>query len=261
MFPLGPKEDAEGIVESLGNLLDSAPPRNDFISKWRPVLKKLFSPGKWDVMAFRVLITPFYLSRNVDSTWYGRFIIDRSIARPRPYIVLPSKDSATAEMSEAFRDEKRKKNRDGLIDIGALRLRSDEMKYTAWCTLFRQVSDTIKGAPGAARHHAMQAVLDSQFTRTKPSARVVKLVGLIKTIVNAGERFIIVTDRIWNAMVAMKVQFSYIALIERHVSQSRLVSSIALIERLPDRLGSSKWGHWLDNLYSLTSAAKKPETR
>jgi hypothetical protein len=72
----------------------------------------------------------------------------------------------------------------------------------------------------------MEAVLDTRFSRTRPSRRIQKLVALIKAITKAGEQFIIVTDHIWLALVAMKVQFSYIALIERHVSPSRF----------PDRL-------------------------
>jgi hypothetical protein len=128
MFPLGPKEDVEGIMRSLGGLFDTTDTSSQFARKCRLILEKLFSPGNWNVLAFRVTITPFYLSQNIGSTWYRNFIIKRSIARPCPYIVVPFQDATTTNLSNIFRTEKQKKNSDGLINIGALQLRSDEMK-------------------------------------------------------------------------------------------------------------------------------------
>ena len=218
MFPLGPKEDAAGIMMSLGGTLRPDSQNSKFDVKSRRIMEKLFSHGGWNVLAFRVMITPFHLSRNIDSTWYGKFIIDRTIARPRPIFLLPFDDPTTAHLASAFRNETRKKNRDGMIDIGALRLRSNEMKYNAWCPLWSPIASSIRGDSGSSRSHAMEEILNTKFPRTRPSGRIRKLVSLIKCIVNAGERFVIVTDRIWLALLAMKVRLHSITLMDRHVS-------------------------------------------
>ena len=64
----------------------------------------------------------------------------------------------------------------------------------------------------------MEEILNTKFLRTRPSGRIRKLVSLIKCIVNAGERFVIVTDRIWLALLAMKVRLHSITLMDRYVS-------------------------------------------
>jgi hypothetical protein len=101
MFPMGPEEDGRRILEHLGGSLS----KEDVSGKWEGNLKLAFrrllgleskkSPGYWDVLSFRILISQFYVRRTAESFWQGRWIVSKLFERPTPRIILPNKDAFT----------------------------------------------------------------------------------------------------------------------------------------------------------------------
>lgn len=101
MFPLGPEEDARGILEHLAGDLS-----NDVLpGKWPDDLRKAFKrllgidqPGprlECVVLAFRILISQFYLRRTISSSLDNQWVIDKTTARPVLHIVLSHPDAFT----------------------------------------------------------------------------------------------------------------------------------------------------------------------
>jgi len=116
LFPLGPRKDGKGLMSCLGRDWDR---KN---AKWtteeRVVLKKLFMHNDWDILAFRTLITPFYLRRDLNSQWFRKWIIPRVRVRPKPEIVDPQDYEFEQELTNAFRNSSiLKPGRDGLLNF------------------------------------------------------------------------------------------------------------------------------------------------
>lgn len=103
MFPLGPEEDARGILEHLaGGLSDDETAPGKWPDNLRKAFRRLLSvgqprgtPEQWDVLAFRILISQFYLRRTISSSLDNQWVIDKTTARPVPRIVLPHPDAFT----------------------------------------------------------------------------------------------------------------------------------------------------------------------
>ena len=206
-FPLGPKEDAYGI---LVNLAGGGPDRP--IAKWsdkqRVWLNNLFiKRGGWNVLSFRKLITPFYLCRNSKSKWDSKPIIPEEIVRPRPYILQPKPISADADLIKEFNSVKTAMNkRDGLVDLGTLRLRSDDMKLSAWTPPWRDIKESTTHMTAEQKKAVMESKIKNGLETLEPTGRMNRLVSIVKRIhFVEKERFIIVVDRIFLSLLAIYV--------------------------------------------------------
>jgi len=197
-FPLGPKEDGWQTLRSI-----AGDPRSQ-LHKWKDpqltlVTRLFIDPGHWDVLAYRKLVTPFYLCRNVDSTWKRRYIIPQTHKRPTPSILLPNDDAYEAELTKVF-DSTKKFRRDGLIDLSDFVTRSDELKLMAWCRLYKKV----KGLDQAEQ----ERVLSRELKSTPYTGRMKVLLKELKRCHRTGERFIICADRVFLVTLAVAVSLS-----------------------------------------------------
>lgn len=213
MFPLGPQEDAQGLLEHLGGDFTGTPTENtpkwdeDYIYAFRRLLE--INPqdrreGVWDVLAFRVLISQFYLRRTITSFWNGQWVIDKTAARPVPRIVLPNPD-AFAEL-----DNPRAQTKEVQQTRETLRnkmKRADQKRFLAWTQVYELIKDEYGEAAftGTKYHRQMEASIEKYVRRYRGSGRITKLIGLIKAHVEKGEKFIIVSDRIFLVLLAYHV--------------------------------------------------------
>ena len=206
-FPLGPKEDSYEILVNLaGGGLDK--PIAKWSQKQRPWLNNLFfKRGGWNVLSFRKLITPFYLCRNSKSQWNGKPIIPEHIVRPQPYILLPKPVSADADFIKEFNSVKPVTNkRDGLVDLGALRLRSDDIKLTAWTPLWRDIKESTMHMKAEQKKAVMESKIKNKLETLEPTGRMNRLVSIVKRVhFVEKEKFIIVADRIFLLLLAIYV--------------------------------------------------------
>ena len=198
-FPLGPKEDGWQTLRSI-----AGDPRSQN-HKWKEpqltlVTRLFIDPGHWDVLAYRKLVTPFYLCRNVASTWKGRHIIPQTHKRPTPSILLPNDDAYEAELTKVF-DSTKKFKRDGLIDLSDFVTRSDELKLMAWCRLYKKV----KGLDQAEQ----ERVLSRELKSTPFTGRMKVLQKQLKQCHRAGEGFIICADRVFLVTLAVAVSYLF----------------------------------------------------
>ena len=104
MFPLGPQDDARGILEHLGEGGEG--------------LSRHVNPGKWNcseqlfsdfwglikakILArigtrshFECLISQFYMRRTIPSSFENEWIMNQPSPRPVPRIILPRSDAFT----------------------------------------------------------------------------------------------------------------------------------------------------------------------
>jgi len=207
-FPLGLKEDS---YEILVNLAGGGPDKP--IAKWsqkqRAWLNNLFfKRGGWNVLSFRKLITPFYLCRHSKSQWNGKPIIPEYIVRPRPYILLPKPVSADADFIKEFNSIKPATNkRDGLVDLSALRLRSDDIKLTAWTPLWRDIKESTVHMKAEQKKAVMESKIKNELETLEPTGRMNRLVSIVKRVhFVEKEKFIIVADRIFLLLLAIYVR-------------------------------------------------------
>ena len=158
-------------------------------------------------MSFRKLITPFYLCRNSKSQWNGKPIIPEDIVRPRPYILLPKPVSADADFMKEFNSVKLATNkRDGLVDLGALRLRLDDIKLTAWTPLWRDIKESTMHMKAEQKKAVMESKIECKLETLEPTGRMNRLVSIVKRVhFVEKEKFIIVADRIFLLLLAIYV--------------------------------------------------------
>jgi hypothetical protein len=211
MFPLGPQEDAQGILEHLGG--DFTPTENtvkwheDYIDAFRRLLginSQDRRDGVWDVLAFRVLISQFYLRRTITSFYDGKWVIDKTAARPVPRIVLPYPDA----FSEV--DNPRAQTKDVQETRETLRnkmKRADQKRFLAWTKVYEVIKDNHGEAAftGTKHHRQLEEYIKKHVRRYRGSGRIRKFIGLVKAHVANGEKFIIVSDRIFLILLAYHV--------------------------------------------------------
>jgi len=147
MFPLGPEEDARGILEHLGG--DFASPENPvkWTDKHRTAFRRLLGinpqdhrDGVWDVLAFRILISQFYIRRTVSSFWKGQWVIDKTAARPLPRTVLPNPDAFSSLNNPRAQGKDVQQTRETLRNKMK---RADQKRFLAWSQVYEKIRDEI----------------------------------------------------------------------------------------------------------------------
>jgi hypothetical protein len=211
MLPLGPEEDARGILEHLGG--DFTAPANTV--KWsepyRTAFRRLLEinpqdhrDGVWDVLAFRVLISQFYLRRTVMSWYEGNWVISKTAARPVPRIVLPYPDAFSEVNNPRAQTKDVQQTRETLRNKMK---RADQKRFLAWTSVYEKIRDEIGEAAftGSKYHRHLERYIQTYVRRNRGSGRITKLIALIKAHVEKGEKFIIVSDRVFLVMLAYYV--------------------------------------------------------
>lgn len=209
MFPLGPSEDARGILEHLGGEFNATSPG---VSKWNRNFGKAFhrllqSKETFSVMAFRILISHFYLRRTLNSYWEGKWVVESKIARPEPVVVLPHPDDFSHSGKVTKVTESRKRTQQTLTEIMR---RADQRRFYAWTELYYEVQTKISetagtGTSSSRERKTIEAMMMDRLPFLRPSGRVKKLIGIIKAHRQRGDRFVIVSDRLFLLQLAYYV--------------------------------------------------------
>ena len=198
LFPLGPIQDGLDVLSTLGG-----PYHDPNFGRWKPEARLTLAllSESWDILVFRRLITPFYLCRTQTSTWQGRFIIDKVFSRPEVTVIDPEDEQYEQELLVNFRTLLIQK-RAGRVNMNDMRLRSDELKLLSWSQVYKE----WKEAKDNGRKGETELVFRDFLRKKPPTGRVKTLVQLVRTIrTQLKERFVIVTDRIFLAKLAVYV--------------------------------------------------------
>jgi len=137
--------------------------------------------SNWDVLAFRILISQFYLRRTISSSYENEWIIDRATARPVPRIILPHPDAFT----EVY--DPRSHSRHVLQIRETLRnkiMRADHKRFLAWSSVYEMIRDKFgEGAVTGAKYvKQMEQMVKEHLMKLKGSGRITKLIALLKLI-------------------------------------------------------------------------------
>ena len=204
-FPLGPGTDAEGVLIHCGGSFDENGRWGDKLAR---SFKRLVVPENWDVLAFRVLIAPFYLRRTRESTWNGKWVVDVQVARPVPWEILPKSDHCSEEAAKRkyFKRGNRKETWGKIIE------RVDKQRFLAWTSVYEEVDKEVVKLNGNSQcNKKIEEMIKRCIHYEKPSGRLERFVALIKEIIAIKERFIIVSDRLFLLSMAYYVlHFSFL---------------------------------------------------
>ena len=195
LFPLGPETDALGVLESLGGPLNEAGKWNNTL---RLALSRLLVRGDRDeklyhVLGLRILIAPFILRRTLQSTWDKEWIVKRTVARPLPEVLEPYPDNFSESEAKARYRMKNVKD----LSQNQLMERADRQRFFAWAPLYEEVMRLSAGLRPEARVGIMQKVIKKRLKKEKYSGRLRRFIALIKSCKKSGERFIVVSDRLF----------------------------------------------------------------
>ena len=204
-FPLGPGTDAEGVLIHCGGSFDENGRWGDKLAR---SFKRLVVPENWDVLAFRVLIAPFYLHCTRESTWNGKWVVDVQVARPVPWEILPKSDHCSEEAAKRkyFKRGNRKETWGKIIE------RADKQRFLAWTSVYEEVDEEVVKLKGNSQcNKKIEEIIKRRIRYEKPSGRLERFVALIKEIIAIKERFIIVSDRLFLLSMAYYVlHFSFL---------------------------------------------------
>lgn len=204
IFPLGPMTDASGVLQSLGG------PFNE-LGKWnnelRRALQRMLVRGKYDdnlynVLALRILIAPFVLRRTTQSTWDGEWVIRRTVARPVAEVLEPYPDDFTeTEAKTKYRMRKKELSQTQLME------RADRQRFFAWAPLYEEIVRRSEGRE-ESRVRIMEEVISIRLVKEKYTGRLRRFIALVKRCKEQGERFIVVSDRLFPLVLTYYVRFS-----------------------------------------------------
>lgn len=197
MFPRCPSSDARGILEHLGGDLDSAPG-----SRWSPDMGRAIRrlDDHFSVLTLRILLSPFYLRRTQWSVWLGRWIVDQRHARPEPTVLLPYPD----DFSHGFKPSESKRRTQ--VTLSEIMRRADQRRFYAWTELYLEIQDKVATDGGTSRNmKPIEQAMIARLPYLRPSGRIRMLIAIIKAHRDLGEKFVIVSDRLFLLTLAYYV--------------------------------------------------------
>jgi hypothetical protein len=212
MFPLGPGEDARGILEHLGGDFTSSETPVKWSDEYLTAFRRLFGinpqdkkENVWEVLSFRVIVSQFYLRRTIKSFWEGEWVINKTAARPVPRIVLPNPDAFTQLNDPRAQTKTVQQTRETLRNKMK---RADQKRFLAWTQVYELIRDEYgeSAFTGAQSHRHLETYIKKYVRRYRGSGRITKLIALVKAHVEKGEKFIVVSDRIFLVMLAYHVR-------------------------------------------------------
>jgi hypothetical protein len=85
--------------------------------------------------------------------------------------------------------------------------RADHKRFLAWSQVYEKIKDECGDAAFTGTKHirALETYIEKYVRRQRGSGRVTKLISLIKAHVEKGEKFVIVSDRLFLVLLAYHV--------------------------------------------------------
>jgi hypothetical protein len=207
IFPLGPEMDSCQVLQSLAGPFDEN-------GRWPPVLRKaikrMLEPPEHEnsvftVLALRILIAPFVLRRTTASTWKGEWVIKRTIVRPIPQLLEPYPDEHTEAAAKAeFRRKKATETQHSIIE------RADKQRFFAWTPIYAMYVKLLKDRgvnEESERVRLMEQLISKNLRKQEGTGRVRRFIAWVKSVHDAGERFIVVSDRLFPLVLTYYVCF------------------------------------------------------
>jgi hypothetical protein len=205
IFPLGPETDAVNVLQSLGGPLGEQGKWNDTI---RLALRRLLVRGSrheklYHVLPLRILIAPFVLRRTVQSTWDNQWIIKRTVARPPVEVLGPYADNFTETEAKARYRVRNTKD----LSQTQLMERADRQRFFAWAPLYEEVVRLSESGKEDSRVAIMEKVISNRLVKEKKyTGRLRRFIALVKSCKERGERFIVVSDRLFPLVLTYYVR-------------------------------------------------------
>src|SRR5205814_2204075 len=140
---------------------------------------RLMISDHWNVLAFRVLIALFYLRRTRESVWNGQWLVDRQVAHPVPWEILPKSDQWSEEAARKMyhRTGTRRETMAMVIE------RADKHRLLAKTSVYAKVDETLEKMPRTSQgQKQMEEIIKRRIRYEKTSGRLQRLVALIKEI-------------------------------------------------------------------------------
>ena len=204
-FPLGISTNALEVLVFLGGSLEKQDPLSKWNANMRVQLKRLLADENFDILAFRMLIAPFYLRRTGDSSWSGEWLIPRSFKCPMPHLLAPYPDN-DAESFALLKAGVERTNKRGFVTENEKILRADKQRLMAWTPLYATVSQGTERLEDSKKQKAAEKIILKDFRRMgKATGRLRRFIALVKHIKAKGEKFIIVADRLFLLSLAYHV--------------------------------------------------------
>jgi len=209
LFPRGPRQEAEAIMQNLGGSWDEAPLRNaPPFSKWNDEQKRqlrfMFEKvggrrKRWSALLFRRFIGAFYLRRTRSSQWESKPIVDLKFSLPIPLVLDVPKGCPIEARASASFDLRRITTNKGAFDLNKFKQNATAIRQKAWSDLFDQYN-----RPNLTTVQKERVLIDG-FDSAEPSYRLACLVELLKKIKAKGEKFLIASDRLFLVRLAVLV--------------------------------------------------------
>ena len=259
LFPLGPSEDSEAVMNNLAGYWDHKRPFHDSITftKWsqqqKSVLTKLYEPKGWSILRFRALISQFTLRRTDTSRWHGKLIIPNSIRRPMPIILAPSPGCAIELEANRQFDNAKFLNRHGEVNLGQYVKNSRHAQQRAWSSLFDEYEHLRTSGLGGVKAAERLIIEQLQY---HPSARLEALARALYTLKKDGKRFIICAERLFLLRLAIQVLLLEIHAEDRFVVRwlkSRRMAPDSMLKQLRENRSSGRRVPWTPERRSSTN--------
>ena len=199
MFPLGPKHDGIKILTSLGgDCLTPGSTSHKWDKERAAIIRKLYSWGGWSIFRFRKLITPFFLCRTRASMWGNQRIMPDALTIPVPEYIDTHDQEYEKQLMDDFHKTKTATNKDGMVDMNKFKARTDELLLRAWSPIYDEIRKDMTP-------DEVQATIAERLDSTRRTGRIAELIKIVLMLKQAGQRWIIVADRVFLLALAVYV--------------------------------------------------------
>lgn len=117
---------------------------------------------------------------------------------PVPEYVDPHDQEYEKHLMEDFHKTKTATNKDGMVDMNKFKARTDELLLRAWSPIYDEIRKDMTP-------EQVQATIAERLDSTRRTGRIAELIKIVLTLKRAGQRWIIVADRVFLLALAVYV--------------------------------------------------------
>jgi hypothetical protein len=128
--------------------------------------------------------------------WGNQRIMTDALAIPVPEYIDPHDEEYEKQLMEDFNKTKTATNKDGMVDMNKFRARTDELLLRAWSPIYDEIRMDMTP-------EQVQATIAERLHCTQRTGRITELIKIVIKLKNAGQRWIIVADRVFLLALAV----------------------------------------------------------
>lgn len=121
-----------------------------------------------------------------------------ALAIPVPEYIDPHDQEYEKQLMEDFHKTKTATNKDGMVDMNKFKARTDELLLRAWSPIYDEIRKDMTP-------EAVQATIADRLDSTRRTGRIAELIKIVLMLKQAGQRWIIVADRVFLLALAVYV--------------------------------------------------------